>query len=44
MEDPDYGTPSHLLEGLEETLNPLGNNGSNYVPHPTSMEQDHEQS
>ena len=25
MEDPDYGAPSHSIEELEETLNPLEN-------------------
>ena len=44
MEDSDYGAPSHLVEGLEETFNPFENNESNYMPNPTSMEQDHEKS
>ena len=44
MEDPDYGTPSHLVERLDKTLNPPKNNRSNYVPDSTLMEQDHEQS
>ena len=44
MEDPDYGALSHSVEGLEETLNPFKNSGSDYVPSPTPMEQDHEQS
>ena len=44
MEDPDYGAPSHLVEGLEETLNPLENSGSDYVFDLTFMEQDHEKS
>ena len=43
-EDPDYGAPSHLVEGLEETFNPPKNSGSDYVPDPTLMEQDHEKS
>ena len=44
MEDPDYGALSHLVEGLEETLNPLKNSGNDYVLDPTPMEQDHEKS
>ena len=42
MEDPDYGTPSHSIEGLEETFNPPENSGSHYMTDPTLMEQDHE--
>ena len=44
MEDPDYGAPSHSIEGLEETLNPPKNSGSDYVLDPTPIKQDHEQS
>ena len=44
MKDLDYGAPSNSIEGLEETLNPPKNSGSDYVPNPTLMEQDHEQS
>ena len=44
MKDSDYGAPSHLVKGLEETLNPLENSGSDYVLDPTPMEQDHEKS
>ena len=44
MEDPDNGAPSHLVEGLEETLNLLENSGSDFVPDPTFVEQDHEKS
>ena len=44
MEDPDYGAPSHSVEGLKETLNPPKNSENNYVPNLTPMEQDHEQS
>ena len=44
MEDPDNGAPSHLVEGLEETLNLSENSGSNFVSDSTSMEQDHEKS
>ena len=44
MKDPDYGAPSHLVEELEKTLNPLENSGSDYVPDPTPMEQDHKKS
>ena len=42
MKDPDYGAPSHLEEGLDETLNPFENSESDYMPDPTSMDQDHE--
>ena len=42
--DPYYGAPSHSVEGLEETLNPLENNEGDYVADPTPMEQDHDQS
>ena len=44
MEDPDNGVPSHSVEGLEETLNLLENSGSNFMPDPTLVEQDHEKS
>ena len=44
MEDPDNGAPSHSVEGLKETLNPFENSESAYMPDPTLMEQDHEQS
>ena len=44
MEDPDYGTSSHLIKGLDETFKPFKNSGSDYVPDLTHMEQDHEQS
>ena len=44
MKDPDYGAPSHLVEGSEETLNPPKNSGSDYVLDLTLIEQDHEQS
>ena len=44
MEDLDYGSPSHSVEELEETLNPPKNSGSDYMHNPTVMEQDHEQS
>ena len=44
MEDPDNGTPSYSVEGLEVTFNPSENSGSNFVPDPTLMEQDHEKS
>ena len=33
-----------IVEGLEETLNPPEGSGSDIVPNPTPMEQDHEQS
>ena len=44
MEDLDYGSPSHSVEELEETLNPPENSGSDYMHNSTVMEQDHEQS
>ena len=44
MENPDYGAPSHLVEGLNEIFNPPKNSGNDYVPDPTPMEQDHEKS
>ena len=44
MEDPDNGTPSHLVEGLEETFNLSENSGSDLVPDPTHVGQDHEKS
>ena len=44
MEDPDNGAPSHSVEGLEETFNLFDNSGSNLVPDPTPVEQDHEKS
>ena len=37
MEDPDDGASSYSVEGLEETLNPLENNGSDFVPNLTLM-------
>ena len=43
MEDPDNGAPNHSVEGLEETFNLPENSGSDLVPDPTPMEQDHEQ-
>ena len=36
--------PKPFVKELEETLNPHGNSGSDYVPDLTSMEQNHEQS
>ena len=33
-----------IVEGLEDTLNPPEESGSDIVPDPTPMEQDHEQS
>ena len=44
MEDPNNGAPSHSVEGLEETFNFPENSGSDLVPDPTPMEQDHEKS
>ena len=44
MEDPDNGAPSYSVKGLEETLNLLENSGSDFVPDPTLVEQDHEKS
>ena len=44
MEDPDNGALSYLVEGLKETLNLFENNESDFVPDPTHMKQDHEQS
>ena len=44
MENPDYGAPSHSVEGLEETLNLPKNSGSDFVLDPTPVEQDHEKS
>ena len=44
MEDPKYGTISHSVEELEETLNPFGNSGSGFVLDSNLMEQYHEQS
>jgi hypothetical protein len=44
MKNLDYGTTSHSVEDLEETLNPLGNNRSDIFSIPTLMEQDHAQS
>ena len=44
MKDPDNGIPSHLVEGLEETLNLPENGGSDFVTDPTPLEQDHEKS
>ena len=44
MEDPDNGAPSHSVEGLEETFNLPENSGSDLVPDPTPVEQDHEKS
>ena len=44
MEDPNNGAPSHSVEGLEETFNLPKNSGSDLVPDPTPMEQDHEKS
>ena len=44
MEDPDNGVPSHSVEGLEETFNLSENSGSDLVPDPTLVEQDHEKS
>jgi hypothetical protein len=44
MENLDYNTTSHSIEDLEETLNPLGNSGSDILFISTFMEQDHEQS
>ena len=44
MEDPDYGAPSHLVKGLEETLNLSENGGSDFVTDSTFVEQDHEKS
>ena len=40
----DYGAPSHLIEGLEETLNLSENGGSDFVTDSTFVEQDHEKS
>ena len=44
MEDLDNGAPSHLVEGLKEILNLSKNSGSDFVPDPTLVEQDHEKS
>ena len=44
MKDPNYGAPSHSVEGLEKTLNLPKNSGSDYVLDPTPIEQNHEQS
>ena len=44
MEDPDNGAPSYSVEGLEVTLNPPKNSGSDFVPDLTLVEQDHEKS
>ena len=42
-ENLENGDPT-TVEGLEETLNPHEESGSDIVPDPTPMEQDHEQS
>ena len=42
-ENLENGDPT-TVEGLEDTLNPPGESGSDIVPDPTPMEQDHEQS
>ena len=44
MKDPDYGSPSHLVEGLKETLNLPMNSRSDFVPNSTPVEQYHEKS
>ena len=44
MKDPDNGIPSHLVEGLEETLNLPENGGSDFMTDSTLVEQDHEKS
>ena len=44
MEDLEYGSSSHIVEELKETLSPSRNSGNNFVLDPTSIEQDHEQS
>jgi hypothetical protein len=44
MENLDYDITNHSVEDLEETLNPLGNNGSDILSIPTLIEQDHTQS
>jgi hypothetical protein len=44
MENLDYDITSHSVEDLEETFNPLRNNGSDILSIPTLMEQDHAQS
>ena len=41
MKDPNYGAPSHSVEGLEKTLYPPKNSGNDYVPDSTSIEPDH---
>ena len=38
MEDPNNGTSSHSVEGLEETFNLPENSGSDLVPDPTLVE------
>ena len=38
MEDPDNGAPNYSIMGLEETLNLLENNRSDFVSDPTPME------
>ena len=44
MKDPDNGVPSHSVKRLEETFNLPENSGSDLVPDPTLVEQDHEKS
>ena len=44
MEDPDNSASSHSIEGLEETLNPYENSGSNSVLDLTPIKQDHDKS
>jgi hypothetical protein len=39
MKDLDDSTTCHLVEDLEETLNPLGNSGIEILSIPTLMEQ-----
>ena len=44
IKDPDNGAPSHSIEGLKQTFNLLKNSGSDFVPDPTPIKQDHEKS
>ena len=44
MENLNYGTTSHLVDDLNESLNPRSNIGSDILSIFTLMEQDYEQS
>ena len=44
MKYPDYGEPSHSIEGLEETLNLFKNSISDFVHDLPPIKQDNEKS